>query len=81
MGQLRVCARAMAEEALHATRASVPGAAGAEPAAGTLTLTPTAVTWQPDDPAAAQARQLAVAQITGVQQKACNPGATLLCLV
>ena len=56
----------MEAETLHATRATVP--AGAAAAAGTLTLTPTTVTWQPDDPAAAPARRLPVAQISGAAQ-------------
>jgi hypothetical protein len=55
---------------VHACRAATPPAsAGGESVAGSVTLTRATVTWQPDDPAAAAARELDVRQITGAPRQ------------
>jgi hypothetical protein len=54
------------EELIHAGRATAPCGPGGALVAGALTLTRAAVTWRPDAPPGAAARELDVARITGV---------------
>jgi hypothetical protein len=53
------------EELIHSGRATLPCGPGGALVAGALTLTRAAVTWRPDTPASAAARELDVARITG----------------